>query len=312
MCGCKKTGGLPHPVDNVESILPELTAVPLAEGEKLQVVATTSIVADVVHQLGGDSIHLETLIPRGSDPHTFEPTPQDIARVADAHVIFSNGLGLEEFLDTLITNAGKQSSLLPVSHGIQPLESTQQEDTHGAGDEHHDVDPHTWFDPQNVIVWVHNIESSLQALDPEHTDLYAQRANAYIGELEDLDAWISEQVAHIPENNRKLITDHQVFSYFAERYGFEQIGTVVPGYNASAQPSAQELADLARSIESYAVKAIFVGKTVNPDLAQQIANDMSISLVFLYTGSLSEDGGEAGSYIALMRYNTLAIVNALK
>ncbi len=130
--------------------------------------------------------------------------------------------------------------------------------------------------------------------------------------MEDLDLWIAQQVTLIPEANRKLVTDHQVFSYFAQKYGFEQIGTVVPGYNAAAQPSARELADLERRITADAVKAVFVGETVNPDTAQQIADDTGIQLFYFYTGSLSEPDGDAGSYVDFMRYNTNVIVAALK
>jgi ABC-type Zn uptake system ZnuABC Zn-binding protein ZnuA len=311
--GCAKTGDMHDEEKSAGEILPQFSEVSLDAGEKLNVVATTSIVADVVKQVGGDEITLKTLIPLGADPHAFEPTPKDITVVADAHVVFSNGLGLEAFLDDLIANAGKQSSLLPVSTNIHPLESAHEDHEHAEEeDDHGDVDPHTWFDPNNVIVWTQTIKAALQALDPDNASIYEERAGVYQDELENLDIWISEQVGQIPEANRKLVTDHQVFSYFAERYGFEQIGTVVPGYNASAQPSALELADLSRNIEEYAVEAIFVGKTVNPDLAQQIADDMGIQLVFLYTGSLSERDGEAGSYTAFMRYNTLAIVSSLK
>ena len=314
MSGCDTTGGLHDDEHIAGTTLPELSAVRLGAGEKLNVVATTSIVADVVRQIGGDEINLKILIPRGSDPHAFEPTPRDITVVADAHVVFSNGLGLEGFLDDLIANAGKQAFLVPVSYSIHPLESANQDHEHAeeGAEGHEDVDPHTWFDPNSVIVWTQHIKTTLQTLNPENASLYEQRTGEYQSELRNLDMWISEQVVQISDVNRKLVTDHQVFSYFAERYGFEQIGTVVPGYNASAQPSAQELANLARNIEVYGVKAIFVGKTVNPDLAEQIAGDLGIQLVFLYTGSLSEDSGDAGSYIDFMRYNTLTIVSSLK
>ncbi len=313
MSGCARIGGLPYGEEDIAgTVLPELSPVPLSAGEKLNVVATTSIVADVVNLVGGDHIVLKTLIPLGSDPHAFEPTPQDIAAVADAHVIFSNGLGLEAFLDALITNAGKQTPLIPVSYGILTLGSSEYEEEAENTHDHEDVDPHSWFDPNNVFVWTQNIKSTLQALDPDNASQYEQRAGAYQSELEDLDVWITQQVAQLPEVNRKLVTDHKVFSYFAVRYGFEQIGTVVPGYNASAQPSAQELAELERRIEAHAVKAIFVGKTVNPDMAQQIAEDMGIQLVFLYTGSLTELDGDAGSYVDFMRYNTYAIVESLR
>ncbi|MDF1512263.1 MAG: metal ABC transporter substrate-binding protein [Anaerolineae bacterium] len=315
---------IPSGEDNHEGTeMPELPAATLGAGDKLNVVATTSIVADVVRQVGGDNLSLRTLIPPGADPHAFEPTPRDIAAVADAHVVFASGLGLEDFLETVIVNAGGHTPVVPVSFGMTAEKSGQHvEDVDlnpsNAGDElghehaSEGVDPHTWFDPNNVIVWVRHILSALQALDPDNASWYARRAEAYQRELEALDAWIVEQVNQIPEANRKLVTDHEVFRYFAVRYGFEQIGTVVPGYNAAAQPSAQALAELERNIETYKVQAIFVGTTVNPDLAQQIARDVGVQLVVLYTGSLSEPDGDAGSYINFMRYNTQAIVESLK
>ena len=139
-----------------------------------------------------------------------------------------------------------------------------------------------------------------------------QEIHAYRAELQQLDSWIQGQVTQIPQDRRKLVTDHQVFGYFADRYGFEQLGAVIPSFTAAAEPSAQQLAALENSIKKAGVQAIFVGKTVNPILAQRIASDTGTKLVALYTGSLTEPGGEADSYIALMRYDVAAIVEALK
>jgi len=283
--------------------MPPLSPVPLGEGEKLQVIATTSIVADVVKNIGGDLIDLTTLIPPGSDPHTFEPTPRDAAAVAKAHVVFINGAGLEQFLEPLLESVGGTEKITSVSYGIE---------LRRLDGEHGQADPHVWFDPYNVIVWTHNIEQALGALDPDNASAYTARARAYEAELRELDAWIRDQVAQVPAANRKLLTDHKVLGYFADRYGFEQVGTVIPGLSTLAQPSAQELTALEDIIRRHNVKAIFVGTTVNPRLAQQIADDTGASLVFLYTGSLSEPNGPADSYLSLMRYDVAAIVEALK
>jgi len=296
--------------------MPPLSPVSLGEGEKLQVVATTSIVADVVQNVGGDLIDLTVLMPPGTDPHTFEPTPQDVVAVANAHVVFVNGAGLEVFLEPLLESAGvRKARVVPVSYGVELRESEGEHEETGApesGHEHGGFDPHTWFDPHNVMVWVHNIEQALSALDPANARAYAANADAYQARLRDLDVWIREQVAQVPEANRKLVTDHTAFTYLAHRYGFEQAGAVVPGYSTLAAPSAQELAALEGIIRAFGVKAIFVGMTVNPDLARRIAQDTGIRLVFLYTGSLSEPGGPAGDYLSLMRYDVSAIVDALK
>jgi manganese/iron transport system substrate-binding protein len=315
--GCRSTAmATPEHADYVDE-MPTLSPASLGEGEKLQVVATTSIVADVVKNVGADLIDLTALMPLGTDPHAFEPTPQDAAAVADAHVVFVSGAGLEVFLEPLLESAGGgEAKVVPVSYGVELKSGGEHEDTgtpeaghqHGPGE----FDPHTWFDPNNVMVWTHHIEHALSALDPGNSEVYAVNAGAYEAKLQELDAWIREQVAQVPEANRKLVTDHTAFTYFVHRYGFEQISAVFPGYSTLAEPSAQDLAALEDAIHEFGVKAVFVGLTVNPSLAQRLADDTGTRLVFLYTGSLSEPGGPAEDYISLMRYNVSAIVDALK
>jgi ABC-type Zn uptake system ZnuABC Zn-binding protein ZnuA len=192
-------------------------------------------------------------------------------------------------------------------------EAEEHHDEH-EGDEHdHEgIDPHTWTDPNNVIVWVYNIEHELSEADPENVKAYAANAESYEAELETLDSWIREQVAQIPDENRKLVTDHTLFSYFVGEYGFEQIGTLIPGYSTLAEPTAQELAAIEDAINELDVKAVFVGNTVNPALAERVAEDTGTKLIFVYTGSLTEPDGEAPTYLEYMRYNTNAFVDALK
>ncbi len=282
-------------------------------GEKLKVVATTTIVGDVVAQVGGGLIVLDVLLPAGTDPHNFDPTPQDMAKIAEADIVFANGGGLEEFLDNLIESAGTADRVVHVSEDIDFLTSEDEEGAHEGDGHHHDGhDPHTWTDPNNVMVWVHTIENKLGEADPKNAAAYAANAEAYEAELEALDAWIREQVAQVPEENRKLITNHTVFGYFADEYGFEQVGALIPGFSTLAEPSAQELAGIEDTIRGLGVKAIFVGNTVNPALGERVAADTGARLVYVYSGSLSELGGEAASYLAYMRYNTAAFVNALK
>ncbi|MFQ5340482.1 MAG: metal ABC transporter solute-binding protein, Zn/Mn family [Anaerolineae bacterium] len=288
--------------------LPRLPAASLGEGQKLRVVATTNIVADVVGNVGGDRIELTGLLPAGADPHAYEPTPQDLRAVAGAHVIFANGVGLEAFLDKMIRNAGGDAPVVPVSQGVSLLEM-------GPGDDdpdHVGADPHAWFDPNNVVIWAQNIERTLAALDPANTKVYAANAQAYVAKLEALDAWIREQVAQVPAENRKIVTDHRVLGYFARAYGFELVGAVVEAYSAAAEPSAQEIVALEDNIRQFGVPAVFVGRTVNSKIAARVAEDTGIQLISLYTGSLSEAGGEASSYLDFMRYDVSAIVAALK
>jgi len=287
-----------------------------SDGAKLKIVATTTIVGDVVSQVGGDLIELTILLPVGIDPHSFDPTPKDVATVANADVVFANGAGLEEFLDNLIESAGAEDKVVHVSNGIDFL-IFEGDNQHGEAEQHvhtdtpAGADPHTWTDPNNVIVWVHNIEQKLSELDPDSADSFEASSKEYEAELKELDAWIHEKVAQIPETNRKLVTDHIFFSYFAEEYGIEQIGALFPGYSTLAEPTAQELAEIEDAIKSLDVKAIFVGNTLNQSLAEQVAEDTGTQLIFVYTGSLSEPGGKADTYINYMHYNTNAFVNAL-
>jgi ABC-type Zn uptake system ZnuABC Zn-binding protein ZnuA len=283
---------------------------------KIRVVATTTLVADVVGRISGDLVEVSVLLPVGADPHTYEATPQDAAKLAEAQLVFANGAGLEEFLTPLLKNAGGQAEVISVSDGIELLEAEEHLDEAGhTGEEengHTAGDPHTWFDPNNVILWAENIEKTLSALDPENSQLYAANSEKYRGELSDLDAWIRQQVAQIPEEDRKLVADHTSFTYFAARYGFEQVGAVIPSYSTLSQPSAQELAKLEDAIRDLGVKAIFVEQSVNPSLAQRVAQDTGIKLVPLYNGSLSGPDGPAATYIDFMRYNVGEITRALK
>ncbi len=305
--------------------------------DKIDVVATTTIVGDVVGQVGGDAIDFSVLLPVGVDPHSFTPTPQDVAKVSQADIVFANGAGLEEFLAALLESAGAMGKTFSVSEGIQLLElkvehahegegghaeehghegeaSHTEEHTHEGEHAHNHagIDPHVWFDPTLVKVWVQNIAAILSEKDAANTTLYQKNAQQYIVQLEELDQWIRQQVQLIPPENRLLVVDHSALGYFAARYGFTQVGAVLPSFSTLAEPSAQELASLEDAIRQQGVKAIFVGTTVNPQLAQRIADDTGVRLVYLYTGSLSEKGGEADTYINFMRYNVNAMVEALK
>jgi ABC-type Zn uptake system ZnuABC Zn-binding protein ZnuA len=273
--------------------------------QHLKVVATTTILGDVIHQIGGDALQLSVLLPAGADPHSFEPAPQDIAAVANADLLFVNGAGLETFLNRLLQNAGGETKVITASDGIQ----LRQLQSAPAGQE---IDPHVWFDPNNILIWTQNIQSALSEFDPANAATYAANADAYRQKLHSLDAWIQEQVALVPPANRKLVTDHEYLGYFAERYGFDQVGAVIPSFSDVASPSPEGLAALEDAIRQYHVPAIFVGTTVNPQISQSVASDTGIRLVSLYTESLTPPGGQADTYLKFMNYDVTAIVNALK
>ncbi len=307
------------------------TPEPTVSSRPLRVVVSTTVVGDVVSAVGGEAIALTVLMPPGADPHGFQPTPRDVAALSEADLVFINGLGLEEGLLPVIEGAVAAERIVAVSEGLPVLRGADEpeHDDHAADeghDEHegtspttatgaeheHAVDPHTWMDPNHVIVWARVIAEALAQADPNHRRDYEARAQAYIAELEALDAWIRQEVATIPPEKRLLVTDHLVFGYFARRYGFEQVGAVIPGFSAVAEPSAQELAALEEAIRSHGVPAIFVGTTVNPRLAERVARDTGTRLLRIYTGSLSGPEGPAPTYLELMRYNVRTIVAGLR
>jgi manganese/iron transport system substrate-binding protein len=287
---------------------PETSSTPAG---KLKVVATTTLVGDIVKNVGAENIDLSVLLPLGADPHNFDPSPKDIALVSDADVVFTSGAGLESFMAKLLENAGGSATVVSLSDGLELIPASQEETLVGE-DDHGSFDPHVWMDPNNVQHWLDRIEGALSEADPAHVAAYQANAAAYRQALSDLDAWITQQVAQVPQANRKIVADHLVFGYFSRRYGFEQVGAVIPSISTLASPSAQDLAVLEDSIKNLGVRAIFVNSTVNPALSQRIASDTHTQLVPIYSGSLSPADGPAATYLDFMRANVTAIVQALK
>jgi manganese/iron transport system substrate-binding protein len=276
----------------------------------LRIVCTTTIVGDVVARIAGERNELTVLLPVNADPHAFEPTPRDLVAIARADIVFLNGAGLEGNLDPFLENGSGLVVALSDSLDLLRLDASDHENSeHEAGPD--GVDPHVWFDPTYVGAWVDIIADALSEQDPDRASEYRVRADAYQSELAELDAWIEDQLSGLPEERRRLVTDHAVFGYFAARYGFEQVGTVFPGLSSLSEPSARDLASLEEAIVALGVPVLFVGTTVNRSLAEQVAADTGTRIVTLYTGSLSEPGGPAGGYLELMRYDVTAIVEGL-
>ena len=201
-------------------------------------------------------------------------------------------------------------------HGHDEDEHDEDEDEHGHEEDEHghahgEFDPHVWMDPTLVAVWAEEIAEALAGVDPEHGADYAERAEALAGELHALDAWVRERVAAVPRDRRILVTDHDVFGYFADRYGFTVLDTIITGFSTLSEPSARHLANLREAIAEHGVPAIFVGLTVSSHVAQVIADDLGIEVVSVYTGSLSEPDGPAATYQDFIRTNVERIVAAL-
>lgn len=274
----------------------------------LKILAVESFLADIAQNVAGDRVVIETLMPLGADPHSFEPTPQDIKKVADSKVLIVNGAGLEAFLARLIENAGGERTVITASQGLAMRELKKGEIVPAE-----QGDPHFWLNPLNVIRYAENIRDGLSAVDPAGAVLYKSNAAAYIEKIKALDAAIQAEVASIPAANRKLVTDHDTFGYFADRYGFEIVGMLIPGFTTADTSSAQQLAGLVDRIKTTGVKAIFLETGMNPQLAEQVAHDTGVQIVTgLYTHSLSEPNGPAPTYIDLMKYDADKIVRALK
>ena len=307
LLGACSAGGSDQPAPGESGTL---APVKLEQNEKLRVVATTGIIADVVANVGGDWVELAQLIPTSTDPHGFAPAPQDVRTLNDAHVIFMNGLGLEESLLPVMQNLDRPVPLVTVNAGVEVIELGEAagEDDH----EHGAADPHTWFSVPNVQMWTDNIASALAALDPAHAEDYAVAAATYKAALAALDSELRGQIDAVPREARKVVTDHQSLGYLAKEYDVRLVGAIVPSFSTLASASAQEMAALQGQIRAEGVKAILVGTTVNPQTASQLAQDLGIGVVPIYTGSLSDAGGPASTYVDFMRYNVSAIVDALR
>lgn len=295
----------------------------LTAGERLRVMATTSIVGDVVAQVGGEDIQLTTLLPLSADPHGYVATPRELAAISSAHLLLVSGFNLEEGLGGVLEQVSVEIPVVSISERVsgRPMaEGAWQLEAEGSGEPgmgaaevvQEGVDPHVWFDPTIVMQWARNAAAALSARDPANRQVYQSRADAYVLALQALDDQIADQVATIPPERRVIVTDHFVFGYFARRYGFEVVGAVIPAYSASASASPQDLAALLEAIQEHAVGAVFIGTSASPGAAEALARDADIRVVRLYTGSLSEAGGPAANYIAMMEFNVGAIVAALK
>lgn len=323
-----------------------LFAVPLAalaQESRLDVVATTTIIADVARAVGGDRVTVTALVPPDADAHAWQPTPRDAALVAGADLLLVNGAGLELFLGGLLENAaGAKPVVVSAGAAVLPARGTGHADDEAHEDEHigmlgvdaicddHDdeahadetaeadddhahgaCDPHFWTDPANVMIWADNIAAALAAADPAGADLYAANAAAYKAQLADLDADIEALLAPIPAERRVLVTNHNFLAYFAHRYGFEVVGVVL-GETTLAEAAPQQVAALAETIRAEGVPAIFAEVSAAAGLAGAIAAEVGdVAVATLYSGSLSAPDGPAGTYLDYMRYNAQTIAAAL-
>lgn len=297
-----------------------------ASGGTPTVVVTTSILGDIVENVVGDEATVEVLMPAGVDPHEFELSAAEAAQLQDADVIVANGLGFEAGMaDALDAAEDAGVPLIEVAPGLDPLsladgahaheeEGSHEEEAHGEEDAGEALDPHVFTDPARMADGVEQLATSLGAEVPALAGgVVAEQAAAYAEDLRAVDQEIEDQLRAIPADQRVLVTNHEVFAYFADRYDFDVVGTVVPSGTTLAEPSSQELTELAEVVEENDVPAIFADASSPTDLAEALAQEsgLDVEVVALFTESLGEPGSGAETYLDMLRANSAAITAAL-
>jgi len=276
---------------------------------KLAVVATTPEVADFVREIGGAEVAVTQIIKPNVDPHSYEPTPADIQAIGAAKLVVKNGVGLEKWLDQTIESAGYRGTVVDASRGVTLRKGDPGDAEMAEGD------PHIWHNPQNATIMVADIENGLATADPARAALFAQREQAYQAKLDALDAANLAAFAKLPAEQRKLVTNHDAFGYYVDRYQLQFVGSVIPSMDTSAELSARQLHDLVTKIKATGVKAIFTESSLPPKSAQAIAQQAGVKVIggegALYGDSLGAPGTPQGTYLGAEEHNTATIVAAL-
>ncbi len=290
-------------------------ASPVLAQAPVKAVASFSILGDLVRQVGGERVDVDVLVGPGSDAHVFQPTPAQARRVGQAQVVFSNGLGFEGWMSRLLKTAAYKGQQVVVSKGIEPLKDAEHDDhkkglKHGDHD-HGEIDPHAWQSVGNVKVYVKNIAQGLCRADPAGCNAYERNATAYAARLGTLESDIRAAWGPIPAAQRKVITSHDAFGYYARDHS---VTCLAPqGVSTESEASAQGVARLVRQIRKDQIKALFVESISDPRLIEQIARETGVKPSgALYSDSLSEPGGEAATYIDMMKFNTRALTRAVQ
>jgi zinc/manganese transport system substrate-binding protein len=274
-----------------------VTALP-ARAEPLKVVASFSILGDLVRNVGGNSIEVTTLVGPDSDAHVYSPTPADAKRIADAKLIIVNGLGFEGWLPRLVQSSGSKAKIVTASDGIAPLRLGN------------DADPHAWQSVGNAKVYVGNIRTALSAADPANAEQYRANADAYMAKLDALEREVRDAVAKLPPARRKVISTHNAFGYFAAAYGIEFIAPL--GVSTESEPSARDIAKIITQVKQAKIPAVFLENVTDPRLMQRISAETGAKVGgTLYSDGLTGEKGDAPTYIDMVRHNIKALTRAL-
>jgi len=270
------------------------------DGAELSAVATTTQVADLVRNVGGDRVAVHGILPPNADPHEYEPRPSDAAELADADVVFKSGGDLDEWLDEVVDSAGGDAKEVTLIESVKTIE----------GDD--ETDPHWWQSPRNAILAVRAIRDALADADPSGRAGYDRRAAAYIDELERLDARIASCMDEVPAAKRKLVTTHDALRYFADRYGIGVIGALIPSLSTQAQPSAKDIDRLVDQINSEGVEAIFPEAAVSKELEQAVSRETGAEVGGeLWADTLGPEGSSGATYLDAMRSNANTLAEGM-
>lgn len=275
----------------------------LAQAKPLEAVASFTVIADMVSNVGGDRVHVSSLIGPNGDPHVYEPTPRDAQALKSADLTFVSGLHLEGWMDRLIKASGYKGQPVVLSDGIKTR--YMQEDGKLI------TDPHAWNSAANGVIYVRNIITALKKADPEGASVYEANGQRYIVQLQQLDLYAREQVQSVPESKRKILTSHDAFGYFGDAYGVTFLSPL--GFSTESEASAADVAKLIRQIKSEHVTAYFFENSGDPRLVKQIADASGAQPGGeLYVEALSPPDGPAASYVQMFRYNVDKLTAAMK
>ncbi len=275
--------------------------------EKLKVVATFSILGDLVRNVGGERVEVTTLVGPNGDAHVYAPTPADGRRLTEARIVFTNGLKFEGWIDRLVRSSGTKAAKIEAAKGARLIEGDDDHHGHGHG---HGIDPHAWQDIGNAKIYVANIRDALIAADAEGKAAYESNAAAYLAKLDALEGEVKDLVAGIPQERRRIITSHDAFRYLGDAYG---IAFVSPqGVSTEAEASAKDVARIIQQIKREKITAVFVENVSDARLMERIAKETGAKIgERVYSDALSEPDGPAGTYIDMMRHNIRAFSAAL-
>ncbi|HAB25169.1 MAG: metal ABC transporter substrate-binding protein [Pantoea sp.] len=276
---------------------------PLSMAKTVNVVASFTVLADIVKQVGGEHVNVKSLVGPNGDPHTFEPTPQDSQALASADLVFVSGLGLEGWMDRLVSASGYKGDAVVASRGVATRRMEEEGKTV--------TDPHAWNSMQNGVIYAANVMNALIKADPQDADAIRRSGEKYIQQLQTLDGWAKTAFAAIPAAKRKVLTSHDAFGYFGQRYGVNFLAPV--GFSTEAEASASEVGGLIQQLKAEHIHSYFIENQTDPRLVKQIASATGAQPGGeLYPEALSQPSGPAPTYVAAFRHNVEAMIRSMK